>query len=111
MKQGRVYFALQYLDDAMLIPILTPLIFVGYDAEEPELRVFQSYESFLGGLRYHERADISDWPHPFEVYGPDEGKQIYEYEKAVRLLMLCALHRRDIEDVDQRVSPSESSHS
>lgn len=110
MKQGRVYFALQYLDDAGLVPLLTPLIFVGYDAEEPELRIFQSYESFLGGLRYHERTNIEDWPHPFECYGPDEGKQIFEYDKALRVLMRCALTRRDLADVDQRISESEASH-
>src|ERR1700733_11823557 len=65
MKLGRVYFALQYLDDALLVPILTPLIFVGYHADEPELRVFQTYESFIGGLRYPECANIQDWQHPF----------------------------------------------
>jgi hypothetical protein len=71
----------------------------------------QSYESYLGGLRYHERANANDWVHPFVIYGPDEGKQIFEYEKALSRLMLCGLRRRDIEDVGQHISQSEPSHS
>jgi hypothetical protein len=39
----------------------------------------------------------------FEVYGPDEGKHIYDYECALRLLMRCAMNRREAADIDQRI--------
>jgi hypothetical protein len=103
MKVGRVYFALHYLDEAGLVPTIQPLIFIGYDDENPKLRVFQDYESFRAGVRYNSPEGTSDWPYAFEEYGPEGGKHIYDYEHALQILMFCALQRREIANVDDKV--------
>jgi hypothetical protein len=94
MEKGRVYFALQYLDYALFVPFLEPLIFLGFnlDRKNPDIRFFQGYESYIAGVRYKRarKAHRSD----FHLYGPDEGKHIFDYEHALEGLMSCALRRQ-----------------
>jgi hypothetical protein len=100
MQEWRVYFALQFADPDLLVPVLYPLIFLGYlDSDDPSLRFFQSLDSFIDGVRYSTRTD--EQTEFFEVYGPDEGKHIFDYERALEVLMRCALNRRDIVDLDR----------
>jgi hypothetical protein len=100
MKDGRVYFALQFLDRDLLVPVLYPLVFLGFnlDGNDPSLRFFQDFESFAAGIRYSTRSDNDS--EYFHVYGPEDGKHIFEYEHALEGLMRCALNRRGIADLD-----------
>ena len=103
MKDHRVYFAVQYSGESGLVPMLRPLLFVGYlDPDDPNLRFFQDYDSFVAGVR-HGSADATDWEHAFEVCGPDGGKYIFEYEDALHELMRCALQRRETPDIDMKI--------
>lgn len=102
MQEGRVYFALQYLDDDLFVPVLRPMLFLGYlDAERPSLRYFQDFDSFRAGVRFSNRSE-EDSAH-FEVYGPDEGKHIFEYARALDCLMRCTLNRSEAADIDHRI--------
>jgi hypothetical protein len=103
MHEGRVYFALQYLDQGLLVPHLEPVIFLGIDldGESRKDRYFQDFDSYRAGVRYGEHSD-SELAR-FEVYGPEEGKHIFDYEHALRLLMRCALVRRDTTDIDKHI--------
>jgi hypothetical protein len=103
MKEQRVYFVVQYLGNSGLVPILRPVMFLGYlERENPNLRFFQDYDSFIAGVRY-DTADASEYEGAFEAYGPDEGKQMFEYEHALHVLMNCALRRRETADVDAEI--------
>ena len=106
MQEGRVYFALQYQDRDLLVPHLYPLIFLGHDLDGDgrNSRVFQDFDSHRAGVRYDSCSE--DEAECFQVYGPDEGKHIFDYEHALRLLMRCALVRRETTDVDQRIRRS-----
>jgi hypothetical protein len=106
MKEGRVYFALQFLDEELLVPVLQPLIFLGYnlDGEDPNLRYFQHFDSFIAGVRYP--APEQEELQCFEAYGPEEGKHIFEYDHALEVLMRCGLSRREIAELDQRICRS-----
>lgn len=44
MKEGRVYFAVQFLDTDLLVPVLEPFIFIGWnlDGSDADLRFFQT---------------------------------------------------------------------
>ena len=103
MQEGRVYFVLQFLDRDFLVPHLYPLIFLGLDldGDSRNLRYFQDFDSYMAGVRYggHGEEDSSC----FHVYGPEEGKHIFDYEYALKGLMRCALTRRDMVDIDQRI--------
>lgn len=99
-QPGRVYFALQYVEPDLLVPTLEPLIFLGWNLEgdDPDARFFQSFDSFVAGIRYRSRKE-DDWQY-FQAYGPNEGKHIFEYERALEALMACALRRREKKDLD-----------
>lgn len=104
MQDGRVYFALQFLDRDLLVPHLYPLIFLGHDldGESRNLRYFQDFESYVAGVRYGRHDEENSTC--FQVYGPEEGKHIFDYEHALKALMRCALTRREMVDIDQRIS-------
>jgi len=108
MQAGRVYFALQYLDRDLLVPHLYPLIFLGHDLDndQRDIRFFQHFDSYMAGVRYANHSEEDEDSGCFEAYGPDEGKHIYDYEHAIKLLMRCTLIRRDVADVDQRIRRS-----
>ena len=103
MHHGRVYFVLQFMDRDLLVPHLYPLIFLGHDldGDKRNLRYFQDFESYIAGVRYgsHGEEDSAC----FHVYGPEDGKHIFDYEYALKGLMSCALTRRNMVDVDQRI--------
>jgi hypothetical protein len=109
MQVGRVYFALHYSDPDLLVPYLYPLIFLGCDLDgsQRNMRFFQHFDSYRDGVRYDGHA--ADESECFEAYGSDEGKHIFDYEHAVRSLMRCALNRRDVADVDERIRHSAES--
>jgi hypothetical protein len=95
MQQGRIYFALQFLDEHMLIPVLEPLVFLGYDLrhEGNGSRYFQDFESFRADVRFS-TVSTENRDH-FQVYARNEGNHIFEFEDALKGLMRCALRRRE----------------
>jgi hypothetical protein len=95
MRQGEVYFALQFADERLLIPHLQPFVFIGKNLEEgdADLFYFQTMESYRAGVRY-ESATV-DEVDKIEAYGPDEGNHMFEYERALDLLLVCSLRRRE----------------
>jgi hypothetical protein len=102
MQEGRVYFSLMFADPDMLVPVLYPLIYLGHlDSDDPSLRVFQNFDSFIDGVRYSTHTD--EQTEFFEVYGPEGGNHIFDYGHALEGLMRCALNRRDIVDLDRRI--------
>lgn len=103
MQEGRVYFALQFLDRDLLVPHLYPLIFLGtdLDGESENLRVFQHFNSYIARARYDTHSEQDS--ECFQYYGQEEGKHIFDFENALKVLMRCALTRRDVVDIDQRI--------
>ncbi|HTX16028.1 MAG TPA: hypothetical protein VMD77_12095 [Candidatus Baltobacteraceae bacterium] len=95
LTEGAVYFALQFADEKLLVPYLQPFVFIGknLEKEDVDLYYFQKIESHLAGVRYGSAAE-EDWP-DFEAYGPDQGKHIFEYERALDRLLVCSLRRRE----------------
>ncbi len=106
MKQGRVYFALQFEDPDLLVPLLQPLIFLGHniDGDDPSLRWFQDFDSYRAGVRY-ENSDPEERG-SFHVYGTDEGKHIFEYRRALERMMWCEMSRNETEKLDEVILTS-----
>jgi hypothetical protein len=103
MQVGRVYFALQFLDRALLVPHLYPLIFLGLDldGDSRNMLYFQDFDSYRAGVRYGSHGEEESAS--FHVYQSNAGGHIFDYEHALRLLMRCGLDRRDTVDLDQRI--------
>jgi len=93
LKEGDVYFSVQFVDDDTLIPVMEPWVYVG-KALEPEVDsdffFFQDVGSYIDGVRY-ESATGDDAN--FQVAKADGMKHIFEYEKALEVLMKCSLRR------------------
>ena len=103
MQVGRVYFALQFLDGALLVPHLYPLIFLGLDLDggSRNMHYFQDFDSYRAGVRYGSHSEEESAS--FHIYQSNTGRPIFDYEHALRLLMRCGLDRRDTVDLDQRI--------
>ena len=92
LKEGSVYFAVNFVDDEMRIPIVETLVFIGRDGTGV-LR-FQDVESFRQGVRFETATDDD---HAIFFQCPeDHANHIFEYEHALEALMRCSLRRREL---------------
>jgi hypothetical protein len=91
---GETYFGLQFEDEDLLIPILEPLLFLGRNlrANDVDHLYFQSFESYRQGVRYDSATENQYLS--FQIGTADNIKHIFEYERALDVLMMCALRRR-----------------
>jgi hypothetical protein len=93
LKDGGVYFSAQFMDEAMLIPIVETLVFAGTDLEEGDQGAlyFQDAGSYRHGIRYDsEGADCAN----FYIQDEHSIKHIFEYDRALDGLIQCALRRK-----------------
>jgi hypothetical protein len=96
LQEGRTYFSLTYSDEDMLIPVLTPLVFVGRNLADGHAGVyFQDIDSYRQGIRF----DSADEEHSatFEVCLENEINHIFTYEHALDELLNCSLRRKSAE--------------
>jgi hypothetical protein len=94
LKEGSVYFAVQFLDDDLLIPAMEALVFVGRNlgSEDTDQLYFQDAGSYRDGVRY---GSASTEDAVFYVQSKNELNHIFEYERAVDVLLRCLLRRRE----------------
>lgn len=92
--EGSVYFFVNFVDEEMLLPTMEPFIFVGKDLDEDDVgRVyFQDVDSYRQGVRYDSTSD--DNLATFYSGSEKELGHIFEYERALDVLMVCSLRRR-----------------
>jgi len=97
LRQGEIYFSVQFADEEMLIPIMEAWVFAGrgLDAENHAASrlYFQDVdvESYRQGVRYDaDAAEIAT----FQIQEEDAINHIFEYECALDVLMRCSLRRR-----------------
>lgn len=95
LRQGEIYFSVQFADEEMLIPIMEAWVFAGrsLDAENHAASrlYFQDVESYRQGVRYDaDAAEIAT----FQIQEEDAINHIFEYECALDGLMRCSLRRR-----------------
>ena len=93
LKEGQVYFSVQFADEEMLIPIMETWVFGRkLDPEDREDHLyFQDVESYLQGVRYDTATPENA---SFQVAVEENMKHIFEYERALEQLMQCSLRRR-----------------
>jgi hypothetical protein len=94
LREGQVYFAVVFLDKDGLVPSMEPRVFVGAKAEsEGNKLYFQDFVSYQRGIRFESpNADEE------ATFITGAGRYIFEYERALDLLMACALRRRKASD-------------
>ena len=93
LREGSVYFCVGFADDAMLIPQMETLVFLGknLERESEERYYFQDIGSYqasgpLDPTRRDQQAT-------FFKCSARELSGIYEFEPAIEILMRCSLRR------------------
>lgn len=94
LREANVYFAVNFVDDEMLIPKMETLVFVGRNLEPDDVGkvYFQDVESYREGVRYGSHSQ-DEWA-MFETGSENELGHIFDYEKALEVLMWCSLRRK-----------------
>lgn len=96
LKNGSIYFFVNFVDDEMLLPTLEPLILIGKNLEVGDTgrAYFQDVDSFQRGIAY----DSEDEDRSATFYSGSENElgHVFEYERALDILMVCSLRRRNL---------------
>jgi hypothetical protein len=97
LRKGEVYFAVNYVDDEMQVPVIRTLVFIGKDLEPQDSGqvYFQDVESYREGFRYG--SEVTDEWARFETGSENEVSHIFHYERALEELMRCSLRRNRAE--------------
>ena len=91
LQEGKVYFSVIFLDTDGLVPIMEPRVFIGPKAEpESNELYFQDFHSYQRGIRF-ESPNAEDEA----TFETGAGRYMFEYERALDVLMSCALRRRN----------------
>jgi len=90
LKVGETYFGVQFLDEDGFVPVLEPKVFIGHnlEPEDKDELYFQDYASYRSGIRY-DTASVEDE----SVFETGAEKHVFEYERALDVLLRCSLHR------------------
>ena len=121
LEVGNVYFRVSYLDNDMVVPEVTPLVYVGRDLDPPTENshqlYFQDAGSYFAGIRWEDDAPpvkgeneeerFQSWLERghFELFEESQ-VSVLEFENALNLLLLCSLRRQGLHG--RRLTPRSS---
>src|SRR5258708_15953031 len=93
LREGRVYFSVQFVDEDLLVPRVETLVFTGRGFDEDGMKVlyFQDISSYQ--LRIERDSPEAERATFYEQHEKDL-KHIFEYEQALDRLIDCSLRRR-----------------
>lgn len=91
LRLGEVYFGVLFLDDNGFVPMMEPKVFIGHNLEAGDVGkvYFQDFASYRRGVRYESANDDDD-----AVFEVGVQNYIFEYARALDVLMYCELLRR-----------------
>lgn len=94
LEVGTVYFAVGFADQETLFPIMIPKVYIGQnlDNERSGHFHFQDINSYRRGVRFESATDDDE----AEFEESTSIGDIFEYEKALDILLTCALRRKKI---------------
>lgn len=91
--EGTVYFTVHFFDQALTIPQLRPVVFIGRDLGEDDRGwlYFQDFESYERGVRFGSPTDNEA---VFARFDEAESSGVHDYERALDELLRCSIRRR-----------------
>ncbi len=98
LEVGSVYFKVFYVDGDMQNPIMETVVFIGWDLDldDKGMVYFQNYESYTQGIRFENFTKGDEAI--FSCQTADEFNGVFEFERALDLLMWCSLRRRGLDE-------------
>jgi len=96
IKEGLIYFAVQYLDSGMRVPQLEALVFLGRNLAPGDVGqcYFQDAGSYREGVRFGVPASDQDPTAIFYNQHEKELNHIFEFDRALDELLRCSSRRR-----------------
>ena len=94
LKEGSVYFFLNYVDEELLIPTMETVVFIGKDlaAGDSGRVYFQDISSYRDGIRFSTKSK-SDYANYYSG-SEQEVAHVFEFEHALDELKRCAWRRQ-----------------
>jgi hypothetical protein len=102
---GEIYFAVHFMDEQMLVPVMDTLVFIGRDLESDDSGrlYFQDVGSYWDGVRY---ATATDDDRATFIMESADKPWIFGFEQALEMLMECSLKRQRARAPDREAGPS-----
>ena len=96
LEVSGVYFSVTFCDQEMLIPAMETLVYIGRDLESGDVAqfYFQDIDSFQRGVQYG--SVNQEEQATFYIYPEEELSHVFDYERALDILMVCSMRRRGI---------------
>lgn len=96
LKEGSIYFFVNFADEEMLIPTMQTVVYIGedLDADDEDQVYFQDIDSFNRGVRYGGEGD-GDYA-LFQKGSRNELGHVFMFEHALDVLLTCSLRRRKL---------------
>jgi len=93
LREGEVYFSVQYADEALLVPIVETLVFTGVEKDEGGLSIchFQDLTSHQQGIK---RGSPEAEGALFYFQPTNQLGHIFEYQFGLDELIRCSLRRQ-----------------
>ena len=93
LREGIVYYFLNFVDEEMLIPTMETVVFVGrnLEADDDDRVYFQDIESYTRGVRYN--SATHDDHAVFSSGSEKELGHVFDYQHALDQLLICAIRR------------------
>lgn len=97
LQEGAVYFLVDFVDNETCIPRLQPFVHIGRDLARGDVGrlYFQDAFSYWQGVRFGAAGDDADEAE-FIQTAEARARPVYEYERALEILMSCSLRRRGL---------------
>jgi len=101
LRNGETYFSLTFEDDNLCVPHMEPVVFIGRNLEPGDVdRVyFQDFDSFRRGIPYGFGDPVTSSNNQsadFFAGAEDETNHIFEFDKALDVLLICSVRRRRV---------------
>lgn len=96
LRIGEVYFAVNYVDNEMLTPVMETLVFIGRNLEPEDVgqAYFQDVESYQEGVPYSWNSE-NEGSASFTCGSQTELNHIFQLEQALDELLRCSIRRLD----------------
>ena len=94
LKQGEVYFFVNYVDQQMLIPTIDTVAYIGENLEagDTDRVYFQDIDSFTEGVQYGSENDGAYAV--FQCGSRNELGYVFTFEAALNELLKCSVRRK-----------------
>ena len=97
LKEGVVYFQVAFIDNEMCLPRLEPVVYIGKDISPGDVGqlYFQDAASYRDGFRFGDASQETAQA-VFTQTPAARSISVYDYERALEILMSCSLRRQGI---------------